>query len=361
MKQSFEWFNNFICVWKWWVWKSSMTWWLANLLSKKWTVLIADTDSAPSSIDVHWFDSSVTEDYKLHTRIMQVRERISTLIIWPIIPRIINDHDHKILNMYMDELLNNEYWLLPLLRLILQTNFYWIPADHKFFALVLQLIELFMDNIYYSINIKKWEVWIEKKYINNENSEYRIIDSENTSSFFDIIFTLQNLQRTIKNIHTAAHTTFWELPTKALIKGSSNLNRLAKSKTIKNPKECFEKFAIFKHLIETRTKILMVTRPWITEFNQLQLELKELKERWLNPDNLTVIINYYKKALEDSRDWTIHFVDSARRFLDKEIAHWIEIKLIDCEFEQPDIQMEIEKKKAVIDRNFERVWECLAK
>lgn len=356
-----EWINNYICVWKWWVWKSSMTWWLANLLSKKGKVLIADADSAPSSIDVHWFDSSITLDHKLHTRLFQVRENVSSLILWPIIPRIIKDKNHEKLNQYMDALLDKNYWLIPLLRLILQTNFYWIPADHKFFALVLQLIDLFIDNIYYSINIKEKELGIKKYKIKEWEFDYRIIDSENTSWFFDIVFTLENLQRTIQNMYTASNTTFWEIWTKMLIKWSDNLSKLSKSQSIKNPKECLRKFDIFKTMIETQTKILMVTRPWITEFNQLQLELLELKERWLNPENLILIINYYNKALKDSRNWTLHFVDSTKKFLDKQMAPWIDVKLIDCEFEQPDIQMAIEKKRYVIDRNFERIGDCLSR
>lgn len=361
MTNTFEWFDNCIVVWKWGVWKSSCAWWLANLFSKKWNVLITDTDSAPSSIDVFWYNSGITEDHKLHTRMFQVRDKINTLIIWPIIPRILNDPDHKKLNKYMDTLLNNEYWLLPLLRLILQTNFYWIPADHKFFALVLQLIELFIDEVYYSINIKPGEEWIKKVALDKNLSNFRIIDAENTSSFFDIVYALQSLTRTIENIHEAHNTTFWAIWTKAMIKWSANLGVLAESNVIKSPKGCLKKFELFKQMIETKTKILMVTRPWITEFNQLQLELKELKERNINPRNLAVVINYYNQAFQNSPESTRHFVDSVRRFLDSEINKEVEIKLIDCEFVQPDISDNLDHRKKVIDENFERVWECLAR
>lgn len=363
-KQTISWEKHYIVTWKWWVWKSSMTWWLANLLAKKWDVLIADIDSAPSSIDVHWFDSSVTDDYMLHTRIFQVRKKIASLLLWPVVPdEICYLNDDVLLNLFMDKLLNSDYWLLPMLRLQLHWNFYWLSWWHALFAKLLQLIDLFIENTYYGVNVKEWQLWNEKSVLEWNIWEYRIIDSENTSGFFGMVWWLDKLQHTAEGMSKANSGSILDLkgvPLKALIKSTPNLRVLCESDIMKNPQLCEGKFRLFQEIVKNKLRVVMVTRPWITEFNQLKSELMILKKRWsVNLENVTVLINFYRDALMKSRDWTLHFVDSIKRFIAENIGQEVTVKLIDCEYIQPDIWLSQEEKIKIIDENFQRVWECI--
>lgn len=362
------WGDRFLVTWKWWVWKSSMTWSLANLLSQKWEVLILDTDSAPSSIDVHWFDWDITEDHMLHTRILQVRNRIASLLLWPIVPdEICYLNDDAFLNLFMDKLLNSDYWLLPMLRLELHWNFYWLWWWHALFAKLLQLIDLFIEDTYYSVNVKEWQLWNQRMKLWWDIWEYRIVDSENTSGFFGMVWWLDKLLHTVEAMDRASSGSVLnvknflkDVPLRAFIESTPNLRVLCESDIMKNPQLCESKFRLFQEIVKNRLRVVMVTRPWITEFNQLKSELKILRRRWsVNLENVTVLINFYRDALKKSRDWTMHFVDATKRFIAENIGQEVAVKLIDCDYVQPDIWLSQEEKVKIIDENFQRVWECL--
>jgi len=337
--------DHIITSWKWWVWKSTVSWALALDFSKTVKNTIAvDMDAAHSLWDSLWLE---IDESRNGTFSVDYDKKLKLYFLSQIIPDIYNDKNFEQLNWYLDNLLTEGDSILPLLRLAMHPHFSGMPLPHENAAYVLQLIELFENDTLYNIDEKQ-----SIKQIINWKPEKIIIDSENTKWLIRVINSVLSIENTLKNLQSAFHwSTFekakWAITRQAL-KMQTNIHKLAKSELVKN-QEKYSKQAIDFHSKIVKASVIIVTQPWTNDLKQTLREIEDLWKMWMLPKH--VLVNKYNQHHDKSPKAT----KAIYQELLKNIPNSVWLSVIDSDFQVVNPENSKDEQKEIITQNLENI------